>query len=269
MKNEIERRQTAKMIETAHTGASEKIRQAYGILTEAQKLLSAIGEHYDVLPYNRYCRNPSEETESILLGIKKRTWQNIFERTGVRNCMTSRKLDEFQKSLEKPKDLPEITEENIRGFVENIIMSAPGLLNDYIKESFQWLLPTHWQTDKLKTLKKNQFEIQQKTIVSRVCELNPWSGNLRINYYHSTKNLNNLDSAFKLMDGKGVTKYPDDLKTVIETAFNAGLRDVETEYFKIKFHKNGNAHIEFKRLDLLQKFNQIGGGMNLKAATNF
>ena len=269
MTTEIERKQTTRMIAGAHTIASKKIKQAYDILSEAQTELSAIGDHFDVLPYCRYTKNPADEIESMLLGIKKRAWQCIFERTNVRDCMTTRKLDDFQKSLEEPKKLPEITEENIKDFVENIILAAPDLLNDFIRETFRWLLPCHWQTDKLKTLKKNQFEIQQKTIVSRICEVNSWDGNLRMNYYHSSENLNNMDSAFRLLDGKGVTKYPDDLKTVTEISFKAGLRELETDYFKIKFYGNGNAHIEFKRLDLLQKFNQIGGGLNLKAAANF
>ena len=269
MTTELEKQQTAKMIAGAHTEATQKIKQAYAILAEAQGLLSAIGEDFDVLPYNRYTKNPADEIESILRSIKKRAWQCIFERTNVRNCMTAKKLDDFQKSLENPKKLPEITEENIRGFVENIIKAAPNLIEEFIKETFRWLLPCQWQTNKLKTLKKNQFEIQQKTIVSRICEVNSFNGNLRMNYYHSSENLNNMDSAFRLLDGKGIAKYPDDLKTVTETAFKSGSRYVETDYFKIKYHGNGNAHIEFKRLDLLQKMNQIGGGLNLKSDKHF
>ena len=269
MTTEIERKQTARMIATAHTIASGKIREAYTILEEAQKDLAAIGDYFDVLPYCRYAKNPADEIGSILLNIKKRTWRCIFERTNVRDCMTTRKLEAFQESLEKPKKLPEITEENIRKFVENIILAAPDLLNDFVRETFQWLLPTHWQADKLKTLKKNQFEIQQKTIVSNICEVNSEDSNLGMNYYDSSKNLNNMDSAFRLLDGKGIAKYPDDLKTVTEIAFKAGLRIVETDYFKIKFYGNGNAHIEFKRADLLQKLNQIGGGSKLKTAADF
>lgn len=266
MTTEIERKQTARMIATAHTIASGKIREAYTILEEAQKDLAAIGDHFDVLPDCRYAKNPTDE---ILLNIKKRTWQYIFQRTNVRDYMTTRKLKAFQESLEEPKKLPEITEENIREFVENIILAAPDLLNDFVRETFQWLLPTHRQTDKLKTLKKNQFEIQQKTIVSHICKVNSWDGKLRMNYNNSSENLNNLDSAFRLLDGKGIAKYPDDLKTVTEIAFKAGLRIVETDYFKIKFYGNGNAHIEFRRADLLQKLNQVGGGLNLKTTANF
>ncbi|WP_459933881.1 DUF4942 domain-containing protein [Fundidesulfovibrio butyratiphilus] len=34
----------------------------------------------------------------------------------------------------------------------------------------------------------------------------------------------------------------------------------ETSYFQCKWFKNGNLHIVFKRLDLLEKLNRIGAG---------
>ncbi len=38
----------------------------------------------------------------------------------------------------------------------------------------------------------------------------------------------------------------------------------ETEYFKFKWHRNHNLHLEFKRLDLVEKLHAASGGMRLR-----
>jgi hypothetical protein len=38
----------------------------------------------------------------------------------------------------------------------------------------------------------------------------------------------------------------------------------ETEYFRFKCCRNHNLHLEFKRLDLVEKLNAIAGGMRLR-----
>jgi len=42
-------------------------------------------------------------------------------------------------------------------------------------------------------------------------------------------------------------------------AINTSNGTGETEYFKFKACKNGNLHLEFKRMDLVSKLNQLAG----------
>ena len=67
-----------------------------------------------------------------------------------------------------------------------------------------------------------------------------------------------MDNAFHLIDGAGISKYPENAITAIENA--AKNQDfAETEYFRFQWYKNGNLHIKFKRMDLVNKINQIAG----------
>lgn len=58
---------------------------------------------------------------------------------------------------------------------------------------------------------------------------------------------------------KGTSKYPGNAVTAIREACNQDLMACETEYFKFKFFFNGNCHIQFKRMDLVARMNQIAG----------
>lgn len=50
----------------------------------------------------------------------------------------------------------------------------------------------------------------------------------------------------------------------IDQAFKLLAGADETAYFRFRCFKNGNLHIEFKRLDLVARLNQVAGGARLK-----
>ena len=60
-----------------------------------------------------------------------------------------------------------------------------------------------------------------------------------------------------MLDGKALSAYRDgDLSKAIEAA-EGGIG--ETEFFRFKCFGNGNLHIEFRRMDLVDQLNAIGG----------
>lgn len=64
-----------------------------------------------------------------------------------------------------------------------------------------------------------------------------------------------IDSVMRVLDGRTPIQNRHG-----ELAEAIGRGDTETEYFKFKCFKNGNLHLEFKRLDLVQRLNQIATG---------
>ena len=69
-----------------------------------------------------------------------------------------------------------------------------------------------------------------------------------------------LDNIMHLLDGKGIIKGSNG--PLVE-AINSTVGVGETEYFRFKCFINSNLHLEFKRQDLLDKFNQIAGSNRL------
>lgn len=61
-----------------------------------------------------------------------------------------------------------------------------------------------------------------------------------------------------------VAALPDGYRSPLVDAINTtDSYVVETDMFRVKCYINGNIHLEFKRLDLLKKFNAVAGGMSL------
>ena len=68
---------------------------------------------------------------------------------------------------------------------------------------------------------------------------------------YKDQNLRALDNVFHRLDGKAAPKYPDGLVTAVNQAMRERKTEIETDYFRCRWYRNGNLHMEFKRLDLL------------------
>jgi hypothetical protein len=85
-----------------------------------------------------------------------------------------------------------------------------------------------------------------------------YGGDFRVNYQREPQ-ITAIDGVFHLLDGKGVMK---ENRGPLFQAINASGRDGrgETAYFRFKCFKNGNLHLEFKRLDLVKQLNGLAAG---------
>lgn len=261
---ELDKYRTVMDIVHKYQNAQKAIEQAYFMLEYAHKELSPVAKYVNVMTsgYSRSGENAARNIEEVNNSIKADIWKAILDKTHATEFMTPKRLETFRKTLEKPENLPDITPETIRDFVENVLNNAPDMLKEFIKETFDWLQPGNWQL-KYKTNEKSKYEIKEKIIKSYVFR-RKYSGvgvELR---YRCRDQIQAMDNAFNLMDGKGTSKYPGNALTVIETACNDKKMECETDYFKLKFYLNGNCHIQFKRIDLVNQMNKIAGEFLVK-----
>ena len=84
--------------------------------------------------------------------------------------------------------------------------------------------------------------------------------------HHREQNIRGIDNVFHALDGNGtVHTHRGPLVDAINQCGREGKG--ETQYFKFKCFTNRNLHLEFKRLDLVAKLNQVAGGRRLKQGT--
>lgn len=84
-----------------------------------------------------------------------------------------------------------------------------------------------------------------------------------VSYGHHDAQLRAIENVFSALDGKGsISKTHNGLlvDAINQSADGRG----ETDYFRFRCFKNRNLHLEFRRLDLLARFNQIAGGARLR-----
>lgn len=265
MNKELMPTQTAAHMVDAYQEARQEVTDAFKLMSAAKKRLnSAFGQYRDNVIDSRMAGGSDFEVDSYdhkasMRIIKKNAWAGVIDKCQIRNLLTDKRNKELEKQLEDDK-LPELTIENIHELLTSFSTNLDSFFKEAVSEVFNWLRPPRSQ---YKT--NTEFEIGPKVIKSYAME-SAWNGGYptRINY-HKTQQFKALDNVFNLLDGKGTIKYPGDLITTIQQAAQNKKHVCETEYFKCKWFKNCNMHIEFKRMDLVDKLNRMAGGNRLKS----
>lgn len=276
MENVIEetalaRRQTVATLCEAWRTAEANIKEAHRLLADAS---ARLGEAFD--GSSRYAsieheKLGQETPNEVLRDLQRKAWEAIIDKTNVKKVMSLAKQKEVEDQIAKG-ELPEITESNVLAMLENTYNNLDTYAEQLVKEVYNWIKPTvhesssYWDRYNYKTnIKSAAVGLGNKVIIGYAVERGyssradrPW----RVSY-HKEANFTALDNVFHLLDGKGVVKsHHGPLFDAIAAAPSTGR--CETEYFRVWMFSNKNMHLQFRREDLLARFNQVAGGMRLK-----
>ena len=106
--------------------------------------------------------------------------------------------------------------------------------------------------DKYKTNAAEPFKVGRKLVMEYMVD--SWiNDKLIIRTGFGSDHLNDIDRVIKTLDGKEFK--PRSLESDMNAAF-ANTDPFEDDYYRARAFKNGNLHLEFKRLDLLEKLNE-------------
>lgn len=265
---DIVRRQTiAEMVEAFHQAETE-IREAYRLLDVAQaRLVAGFGSDYhasfETNPRNRHMPTAETHPDSVMLYLRGQAWGCLVNRLELRKMMSTERRNELDRQLEQPEKLPPVTDDAITGMIASMVSKLGDYQVEAVKEVFDWLRP------RSNLVTNSQYEVGEKVIVRAFYDTK-WNTRAQIDY-GKEQHFRNLDNVFSMLDGQGPIKtHCGPLLDLYKGTNDERPRfgeERETEYFAIKIHKNGNAHIRFKRQDLVQKLNAIAGGKNLKHDT--
>jgi hypothetical protein len=232
-------------------------------------------EYLDGVPMPYDCRVPTLEDEC--LEIERCAWRKFIDDLHLREVLSieartklDMQLDEHTRGYGREQPLPPFTEENVFGFFEQTCANIPSLINEALQEVFKWLTPSQRWTG-CKT--SNEFKIGKKVVLCYVAS--PcYSGGLQVDYDRRPQ-VDALGNALSMLDGKGVRKTQrdkeDDYKITgsYTDAWDHDWRQglpYEDDYLIAKPFNNGNVHVTFKRLDLIEKINQAGAEAALQQA---
>lgn len=285
MTEQIIQRRTVEQLVAAWELSVKDIRDGFALVARAEARLDEAftsNDHtrFDVRDrWNRHCLDFGDPEEAVVQ-LEQQVWSTLLDRLELWRMMSVDRAAKVRKQLEyhtKPErhrpegyePFPPITVENVWGFVQGMYGALPDMLGEAIDEVFEWLRPHTNDRSRtgspVGTLKTNsQLEIGRKVVLSHVCETS-WNGTYSVNHYRRS-NLQALDNVFRALDGKGSIAHTETIIDAINTTTIAEGRG-ETPYFRFRLFKNGNMHLEMKRLDLLKRFNQGAGGKRLRPAT--
>ncbi|HDL07301.1 MAG TPA: DUF4942 domain-containing protein [Desulfobacteraceae bacterium] len=258
MVNELIQRPTAARLASTYKKAINDMERAFESINEAKKTLkSAYGDTTSFFPFefNQW------KLDKIKKEITRSCWKRKITMLELPSFMTSKRLDKLWNEIDNDKT-PEITEQSITDFCNNVYAGLNGIFDELMDEAYRWLHPYR---DKFKTNKK--FETGEKVIINGSVITVKIAENTYITYIsaYAEKKIQTLDTVFHLLDGKKVVKYPGNALTIIKQAIQDKKWQCSSKYFNFKWYKKGTLHIQFKRLDLLKEFNKRAGKNRLKS----
>ena len=186
--------------------------------------------------------------------MKAAAWRYLIDRIELKKMASIARAKQIDKQLhDRPETLPDITMDNIFGWLDAMATQGVEFLKEAAQEVYRNLRPAAWNRHKT----NSAFRVGKKVILChRVRRCYSGRDRFGINYYYSDE-IRALDNVFHMLDGKALSAYRDgDLSRAIEAA-EGGIG--ETEFFRFKCFLNGNLHLEFKRMDLVDRLNEIGG----------
>ena len=246
---EMIKRETIEALCMRFQGAKEKILQAEELLKRAN---GQAGE------FSCYRASIECGAENAIKEMKSKFWRHIMKHTGIQGIMSIKDREKMSNELWNNKELPDIMPDQVWGLVSKLTSDIPEMLNKAIKEVFELLTPQkrRWG-DNYKT--NDEFTIGKKVILTNI--IDGWDSH--VNYSYGEPKLNALENVLMMLDGKGPLKGNKGKAVLAINDSHVASGEINTEYMKIKWFKNRNAHLEFKRMDLIKELNERAGGNKL------
>lgn len=272
---DIARRNSITELCAAFEQSSEQIKTAFALILEAQNRLSHFFQgnscSFAVLENHRHARSPDlEKPDETIRELSRSVWSSLVSRLELRKMMSLKRIAELDKQLETGEDLPPLTASNVLAMLETTLNSAGQMLEEKVLECYEMLRPCGWSLRDYKTNQKSaQAGVGHKVIMAWTVRRSYSSnGGFEVQYGGSQDKLRALDQVFHLLDGKPQANgsWAGELCDAIRAQTVGGKNAFETQYFRGRCFANNNLHLEFKREDLVGKFNLIAGGARLNNA---
>ena len=274
--NTLTQRSTVRQLVAAFASAEADVRAAFGAIVAAEERVNVSFSMGDATEgrgafrvdagkeFSSQFRDPDHAIDLMA----RKAWRAIVERLEIRRIMTPSRWEAMEERLTRG-DLPPITEAAVLAFVEEHAASIPEMATEAVGEVYEWLRrcadPAY--SGEYKTNDKHsRLEVGATIILPGMVEKSGrHKGRFEVRDRMEPR-LTALENVFTALDGTGMVSrgYYSALQTAIHAVESGGRG--ETPLFRFRACGNGNLHLEFRRLDLLRRFNQMAGGMRLKPA---
>ncbi|TCZ55839.1 DUF4942 domain-containing protein [Klebsiella grimontii] len=186
--------------------------------------------------------------KAMTRNIDRRIWRELMNKSGMLSLMDAQARDEWHKSLEKD-DIPPISEDNILSTFRQLHQSKEevferGVINVF--KNLSWDFKTN-----------NPCYFGKKIIVNNLVKYDKWGYSLSWGWRRDQ--LADLERMSFLLDGKTIPDNRHDVTIRLMDFIRDNPRQqvFEDDLFTVHFFQKGSGHITFKRMDLVEKMNDI------------
>ena len=243
-------------IVTGRDAALSQIEILIHQLDDISRLTSSIGgdvaEHWAMRQghsFDCWLMQPVDKAMPVITrNIDRSIWRDLMLKSGMLTLMDAEARSQWAKNLEEG-DLPVISEANILSTFEQLHHNKQDVFERGIINVFKGL---SWD---YKT--NNPCYFGKKIIVNNLVKHDRWGYSL--NWGWRRDQLADLERMFYLLDGKAIpdNRHDISIRFMDFVRDNPHLQIFEDELFTIRYFQKGSGHITFKRLDLVEKMNDI------------
>lgn len=258
-------RHTVEQLVQLYEESAATIRSCFAQLADTEARLNAVLRLDDLGSIRIGTRDWHQESytdaEKAVASLRLTVWASIVERLEIRRFLSVRRAKELTAMLDgkSEESFPEITVANVLAFARGFSGQTAAMLAEAVEEVFDWLRPPRSEYKR-----NSEYEVPRRVVLRFMVD-GSWPNGFRVNYSeHASARLTALQNVFSSLDGQG--SIAKTYHGALYDAINASGREGrgETPYFAFRCFKNGNLHLEFRRADLLAKFNAIAGGKRLR-----
>ncbi|MBC3211976.1 DUF4942 domain-containing protein [Serratia fonticola] len=243
-------------IVTGRNAALERIETLIHQLNDISLLASSVGggvvgdwAMWQGHSYDSWLLQPIDKAmPAIIRNIDRSIWRDLMLKSGMLALMDAEARDQWYKNLEEG-DLPAISEDNILSTFKQLHLNKHDVFERGVINVFRGL---SWE---YKTNSPCMFG--KKIIVNNLVTHNRWGFSLSWGWRRDQ--LVDLERMLYLLDGKPVPDNRGDISVHLMEHIrdNPRQQSYEGELFSIRYFQKGTAHVVFKRLDLVEKMNDI------------
>jgi len=199
---------------------------------------------------------------------KREAWTAILDRSNARQWMTTKQESDVTRLLyDKPKDLPEITVEALRDWLQDLMTACPDMIRDLCREAFELLTPQArgYGRDYKSNADKREIPKSGRVVLGYMCETGPWNKTPCLSYGRRQR-LNVLDRVFSLLAGQPKPEGELTAPNLCRAASERRESEAIAFWGRMKMHLNGNLHIWLTRPDLVKRLVEVAAGKNIGQA---
>lgn len=233
---------------TARNAIAEKIEQAHALLREAQKVAdewklgTVCGRHpHQLMPMKAFLG--LDGARAAIRLTDNEAWRLLWTRTHMLDLMSAGSKDAWETSIEKG-EAPPFNEAAIIATVRDLYAKRSSMFELSVVECFEKLSHGYATNQEARFGKRIVI-----TYVTSVFDMRP--GN------NACDQIDDLLRFMTVLDGKPIPHCHTVRSAIIAASKPGAERKLENEYFVLKWFKNGNGHLTFKRADLVEAMNQV------------
>lgn len=208
-------------------------------------------------------RNDSATINSYIRQTRGKYWRAIFQQKAFTEKLTTNLLQELQDNVSELMDY-DFSVHNIMTLMIKMSKKVVCGVEETILKLFdEWTGKYHWSEttsnrhyyDGWRT--NDCFSVNKKVIIPMYGAYDDWSGDFRA--YNVQRKFEDIEKVFDFLDC-GRTDWPGTVSQAFQKAEEeSNTKNIDTKYFTVTIYKKGTAHLIFKDMDLLEKFNLFAG----------